>query len=278
MRKKLGVICALAACAIGVTSATAANAATLRTGGSTGMQLLATAMANSWNQAQAKKAGFNVTVTGGGSGAGIRGAANGTFDVGNSSRDKGSSDAAATVFTAAAREPFVIIVNPKNTVKKLTKAQVKDILIGNISNWKQVGGADAPIVRYGRTDVSGTFASCKKLFTDGQQWASGYFPAPSAGIDRAKVARDRNGVSCVTLAYLLTAKGSLKIDGVTIDGVAPTLRNAASGKYPYLNNQYFVTNGNPSGNAAAYIAWATSKATQCSITIKYALPIAGVTC
>lgn len=278
MRKKLGVICALAACAIGVVSASAANAATLRTGGSTGMQLLATAYANSWNQTQAKKAGFTVTVTGGGSGAGIRGAANGTFDVGNSSRDKTSSDAAATVFTPSAREPFVIIVHPSNKVQKLTKAQVKDILIGNVNNWKEVGGADAPIVRYGRTDVSGTFASCKKLFTDGQQWASGYFPAPSAGIDRAKVARDKNGISCVTLAYLLTAKGSLKINGVTIDGVQPTLRNAASGKYPFINNQYFVTNGAPAGNAAAYITWATSKATQCAITIKYALPISGVTC
>lgn len=278
MRKRFGIICALAACVAGVTAASAANAATLRSGGSTGMQLLATALANDWNQTQAKKAGFNVTVTGGGSGAGIRGAAQGTFDVGNSSRDKGSSDAAATVFTPTAREPFVIIVHPANKVTKLTKAQVKDILIGNINNWKDVGGSDAPIVRYGRTDVSGTFASCKKLFTDGQQWASGYFPAPSAGIDRSKVARDKNGISCVTLAYLLTAKGALKINGVTIDGVAPTLRNAASGKYAFINNQYFVTNGNPSGNAAAYIAWATSKATQCKVVVKYALPISGVTC
>jgi phosphate transport system substrate-binding protein len=285
MRKGLlaaAALAALAAAAIGSTSAGAAGsraeAGTLRTGGSTGLQLLATALAQQWNTTKAKSGGFTVTVTGGGSGNGIKGAAQGTFDIGDSSRDKSSSDAASTVFTPVSREPFVVIVHPKNPVSNLSAAQIKDILIGNISNWKDVGGNDAPIVRHGRTDVSGTFASCKSLFSGGQQWAQGYNPWPSAGIDRAKVARDKNGISCVTLAYLITARGNLKIKGLSVDGVAPTLRNAATGKYNYINNQYFVTNGNPAGNAKTYIDWARSKAAQCSIVVHYALPAPGVTC
>jgi phosphate transport system substrate-binding protein len=243
---------------------------TLRTGGSTGMQLLATALANAFNKSQGA---IKVTVTGGGSGAGITGVNNGTFDIGDSSRNKRDTDPAGLVFTPAALEPFVIIVNPANKIKSLTEAQVKSILTGGVKNLSQVGWKQGgPIRVYGRVSTSGTFASCKTLFTGGAEYVSTAPALASNGLDRTAVANNRPGIACVTLAYLLTAHGSVK--GMPINGVAPTLQNAASGRYKYTNNQFFVTKGAPSGPVKTYIDWARSRKAQCKIVIKFALPLA----
>jgi phosphate transport system substrate-binding protein len=275
MKKRLSLtmaVCALTAalCVPVATARVAAESATtLRTGGSTGMQLLATALANAFNK---KQAAIKVTVAGGGSGAGIAGVAAGTFDIGDSSRDKRDSDPAGLVFTPAAKEPFVVIINPKNPLKSLTKAQIKGILTGTIKRWSEVGWkAGGTIQVFSRISTSGTFASCKKLFTDDEAYTGSAPAQPSAGINRTSVANNKNGVACVTLAYLLTGQG--KIKGLAVNGVAPTLQQAASGRYKYTNNQYFVTKGTPTGAARTYITWALAKAQQCSIVIKFALPL-----
>lgn len=272
MWKRLLIVAAVAGAlsALLVGPASARLAATnIRDGGSTGMQLLATALASGYNKSQSSA---KVTVTGGGSGAGITGAANGSLDIGNSSRDPRSSDPKTLVFTKVAREPFVIAVNPGNPTTNLTLDQIKAILTGKVRSWSDVGWKQGgPIKVYGRVSTSGTFATCKALFTGGAEYRSDAPALASNALDRTAVARDTAGITCITLPYLTTAQG--KIKGVQVEGVAPTLQNAASGKYTHIGTQYFVTRGNPAGAVSDYVKWVLSSTAQCSIVSKYALPI-----
>lgn len=271
MWKRLLIVAAVAGAVAALLAgpASARLAATIRDGGSTGMQLLATALANAYNKSQGTN---TVTVTGGGSGAGITGAASGTLDIGNSSRDPRSSDPKTLVFTKVAREPFVIAVNPGNPTDNLTLDQIKAILTGKVRSWSDLGWKQGgPIKVYGRVSTSGTFATCKQLFTGGAEYRSDAPALASNALDRTAVARDKAGITCITLPYLTTAQGRIK--GVQVEGVAPTLQNAASGRYTHIGTQYFVTKGNPSGAAGEFVKWALSKTAQCSIVSKYALPI-----
>jgi phosphate transport system substrate-binding protein len=261
---------ALAAVAIGALAPTAGAVTTIRNGGSTGLQLLATKLAQEYKVHT--HGAVKVTVTGGGSGAGISAVNAGTLDIGNSSRDPRASDPPGLNFYAISREPFVIIINPKNKVKNLTKAQIKGILTGAITNWSAVGWAGGGAIQvYGRISTSGTFASCKTLFTDGEEYTSTAPALASNGLDRQAVANHKRGIACVTLPYLTTSKG--KVKGVKVNGIAPTLRNAAAGRYKYINKQYFVTKGVPTGAPLAYLKWVVKKKTQCNIVSRYALPI-----
>lgn len=273
MLKRLTIVAAVAGALVALLAGTASAriaVTTIRDGGSTGMQLLATALASAYNKSQSST---KVTVTGGGSGAGITGAANGSLDLGNSSRDPRSSDPKTLVFTKVAREPFVIVVNPANPTANLTLAQIKAILTGKVRSWSDVGWKQGgPIKVYGRISTSGTFATCKQLFTDNAEYRSDAPALASNALDRSAVARDTAGIACITLPYLTTAQG--KVKGVQVEGVAPTLQNAASGRYSYIGFQYFVTKGEPGGAVSDFVRYALSKPTQCSIVAKYALPLA----
>ena len=62
-----------------------------------------------------------------------------------------------------ALDGIAVLVNPSNAVKELTKSQIRDIFLGKITNWAQVGGQSAPINCYARQMQSGTFEAFKQL-------------------------------------------------------------------------------------------------------------------
>lgn len=84
--------------------------------------------------------GLTITVTGGGSGAGVSAVGSGTADIGMSSRDLKSSESTLDLVKyVIAKDGVAIIVNPQNTyVNSLTTAQVKTIYLGDITNWKDL--------------------------------------------------------------------------------------------------------------------------------------------
>ena len=149
----LGALCAMA----GVVGA--AQAETVTVNGSTtvlpAMQLVAEGF---------MKANPNVTITisGTGSGNGIKALMDNTTDIAMSSRDlkkKEADDLAKAghkpVRFTVAYDAIIPVVNNKNAVKELTIEQLRDIYAGKIRDWKEVGGAAAPIVVIGRDTSSG---------------------------------------------------------------------------------------------------------------------------
>ena len=247
-----------------------AGATTYATGGSTGMQVVASALAQAYTKSSANKDHARFTVTGGGSGAGIKGAAAGTFVIGDSSRAPASSDAKGLVFTPITVEPFIVIVNKANKVSSLTQQQIADIFTGKITNWSQVGGSSCAIKGYTRITGSGTLSTFQTLYLGGAGIAGSFAAQGSNGLVRSGVAGNACAIGFVTYAY--TVGTTLPIKSLAVGGVAPTLANVASGKFTYAGYQYFVTKGAPSGVVANYINWARSSAEAKAIIQRYALP------
>ena len=134
-------------------------------------------LAQRWAEDYMKKnAGKKVQVTGGGSGTGIAALINGTTDIANASRPIKADEAAKVrdrysvlpVETAVARDGVALYVNEANGVTQLTMDQLKAIYLGDVTNWKQVGGADAPIVLYSRENSSGTYVFFKEQRAQGR--------------------------------------------------------------------------------------------------------------
>lgn len=244
-----------------------AGAKTYATGGSTGMQVVATALA----QAYAKKTKGKVrfTVAGGGSGAGVKGANAGTFVIGDSSSSPKSSDPAGLVFTPVTVEPFVVIVNKKNRVNSLTEAQIQGIFSGAITNWNQVGGTNCPIKGFTRITGSGTLSTFIKLYLGGKAISSTFRAQGSNGLVRSGVAGNACGVGFVTYAYVVGTR--LPIKTVAVNGVKPSLAAVKAGKFKYAGYQYMVTKGAPTGDIKTYIDWVRSKE-GAKIISRYALP------
>lgn len=111
-----------------------------------------------------------IALSGGGSGNGIKALLDGLANIAMSSRDiKGSEKELAAkkginpVRTAVAVDALVPVVNPKNPITELSLSQLKDIYTGKITNWKEVGGADANIVVVSRDTSSGTYETWEEL-------------------------------------------------------------------------------------------------------------------
>jgi phosphate transport system substrate-binding protein len=111
-----------------------------------------------------KNPGIKISVQGGGSGVGIASLLDKTTDIATSSRkikteeiEKGKASGIIPNEIAIALDGIAVIVHPTNSVKALTKAQIRDIYTGKISNWSEVGGKDAKIVIVNRDTSSGTY-------------------------------------------------------------------------------------------------------------------------
>lgn len=273
MKKQLIILAAAMAALVAFTG-TAAGATKIITGGSTGLQILGSALGAAYGKDTKGK--YRVTVSGGGSGAGQTGAANGTFQIGNSSSDKSRSTPAGLEFTPITKEPFAIIVNKSNPIKGLTGEQVKQIFLGQITNWKDVGWAQGGAIKcFSRVATSGTRQSFQKLFLGNINTpVANSCPAlASNALDRSAVANSKSGIAFVTYAYTV-GSGGATVKTLPIDGVTPSLQNVVSGKYKYWNCQYFVTKGAPAGDVKTYIDWVRS-AKGAKIIKTYAVPFTG---
>lgn len=231
-----------------------ASAATLKLGGSTTVYPGAQILASAYKRTK----GVTVTVTGGGSGAGVKGALNGTFDVGMSSRDLSDSEkAAGAVGTVFAKDAVAVINNPGNPKTSLTPTQIRYIYTGKYTNWKQVGGPNARIILCGRTAASGTYEFFKEKFLLGSRQSSSTRAYASNGMVRSAVASNKYAIGYVSLAYMNST-----VRGMKVSGVAPTRTNALSGKYKYVRPLYWVTKGAPAGAAKTFISWTRSSTGQ----------------
>jgi len=139
-----------------------------------------------------------------------------------------------------AMDGVCLIVNPANTVKALTPAQVKDIYTGKITNWKEVGGADMPIVAISRDTSSGTYEVFFELALKKEKMGDKieYANANPAIFDR--VSTTKGAIGYVGLGFVKTG-----VAAVSYENVTPTKETISSGKYKISRPLYLFTNGYP---------------------------------
>ena len=208
------------------TEAQAANAdlsGSISMVGSTSMEKLANAVSEAFMEKYPK---VTVTAEFVGSGAGIEAVTNGTADIGNSSRNlKDEEKANGVAENIVAIDGIAVVVDPANTVEDLTKDQLTSIYDGTVTNWKDVGGNDAPIVVVGREAGSGTRGAFEELLKleDACKYSN---ELDSTGAVMAKVASTPGSIGYVSLDVLDDTVKALKLDGAE-----PTEENIKAGKY-----------------------------------------------
>ena len=209
-----------------------------------------------------QKTGIKVQLNGGGATRGIRDTANMRIDMGGSCRmslpEVDRVELHASLHPVA-WDALAIIVNKNNPVKNITTDQVKRIYRGQLTNWKEINGKDAPINLYVRRGkISGVgYAIRQYLFANSSTkfvTRKDFVKKSSGPIEKA-VVKDPNAIAITGISS--ARKRNVKIIG--FDGKAPTFNNVRDGKYTLYRPLYLVTNPSPSAQVKDFIAFANSK-------------------
>jgi phosphate transport system substrate-binding protein len=245
-----------------VENATTGGAQSISVKGSDTMLPIAQAEAEEFMN---ENSGKSVTVTGGGSGVGIAALIDGQVDIATASRDITPDEVKAAnakginpVQHSVAYDGITVIVNPANTVSKLTFNQLRGIYNGSISNWKDVGGQDKPIVVITRDSSSGTYKDFQKDVLLGDEYRTDAVTQPATGGIVSEVSQNQNAIGYIGFAYLDSRTKALSLDKGN-GSVSPTTENILSGTYPLSRSLYFYTNGEPSGLTKEFIDFVLSE-------------------
>jgi phosphate transport system substrate-binding protein len=208
-----------------------------------------------------------IQVTGGGSGIGFAALQNNTTDVADASRPIKAAEKIACIkaFGKAPREYKValdglsVYVHSENPLNELSVDQLEKIFTGKVTNWRDLGGSDAPITVYSRENSSGTYEFFKEHILKGQDFVSSAQTMPGTAALLQSISRDKNGIGYGGAAYGHGAK-ALKIKKTgDSPAIEPTDENVISGKYPiwrYLYN--YLNPDKDKGEIAAYLTWIRS--------------------
>jgi phosphate transport system substrate-binding protein len=206
----------------------------------------------------------SVQVTGGGSGTGLAALLNGTTDIAMSSRKIKPEEAAQAKqrFNVEPKELTVatdgitFYVHESNPLDALTRQQLKGMYMGDIVNWKEVGGLDEPIVLISRESSSGTYLFVRERVLDNEDFAPEAQTLPGTAAVVNAVSKEKHGIGYGGGAYAKGVK-ELKVKQGE-EAIAPTPENIRSGRYPLSRGLFFYTRGEPSGDVRRYIDFALS--------------------
>jgi len=204
---------------------------------------------------------ISVNVSGGGSGTGLAQVSDGSVDIGNSDVFAESKLSAEKAAALVDHKVCVITMAPvinndlAKTVKNLTRQQLIGIFTAKITNWKDVGGPDEPVLLVTRPATSGTRALFKQYALDNNNEASNKsLETDDSGTLLQTVSQNRGAVGYLALSYLVNNNS---VSTLSIDGVAPTMQNTYSGSYPVWGYEHMYTKGTANKAANDFIAYIT---------------------
>lgn len=189
----------------------------------------------------------NITVSESGSGNGAKSLINQVCDIADMSRfmklkefEAGVAKGIMPVAHVVAMDGIAIIVHPSNPIGNLTVEQVRDIYMGRITNWKQLGGPDVEIVIISRDTNSGTYETFEGLVMNNEKIHERTEYVGSNGAIRQRVQSTKSAIGYVGLGFV-----DRSVKALEIGGVMPDAGTIASGVYPVARPLYMFTNGYP---------------------------------
>lgn len=208
--------------------------------------------------------GISIHVEGGGSATGIAALIKGEVQICASSRPIRPEEVRQLVRAndflgvshLVAKDALSVYVHPQNPVQRLSLAQVQAIFTGAITNWKTLGGIDAPIAVLTRSPNSGTYLYFQEHALAGQAYAAQARSMPTTTALVEEVAQSPHAVGYGGLAY------GRQLVHCSIDGIVPTEENVRNGSYPLARYLYFYTREKPAGSEKSFIDWVLSSAGQ----------------
>lgn len=250
--------------------------ATISLGGSTTVQPIADSCAQAF---MTKYSNITVQVYGGGTGVGIKGVAEGTYDIGDASRAAKESDLTGItgvtlidlVSHKIALDGIAIIVSKEiynAGVMNISKTQLKGIYNRTITNWQTLGGPDSTIFVTGRDSSSGTYASVNDMLGLNQTTQILDVAKSENAQVKAAVAGQDNGIGYVGLGFVDTNTPALKINGVL-----PSINTVTDNTYPLSRSLYMYTKGPATGVEKMFIDFVLSSEGQAIVAQEEFVPI-----
>ncbi|PKF63306.1 phosphate ABC transporter substrate-binding protein [Psychromonas sp. psych-6C06] len=254
MKKVIGLVAALAL----ITSPLSYASKAITVSGSTSVTNVMEVLGETYHNAT----NHNVEVQGTGSSAGIRAAKDGTSMIGMSSRDiKDDEKTAGTKEVVIARDGIAVTVNNKNSVKELSKEQIAKIYRGELKNWSEVGGENAPIVVVTRDAASGTRGAFEDIMSllrevNGMK-VSAITPTAQVGngngMVKTIVANNPYAIGYISLGSVDDSLRALSVDGAT-----PNAKTIASGDYSIARPFIVLVKENVAPQATQFIEYILS--------------------
>lgn len=207
-----------------------------------------------------------IQISGGGSGAGFAALINGTTDIAEGSRHMYKDEEELLIQETGkhayefrvALDAITLYVNEDNPVDRLTFDQLREIYLGKIRNWKEVGGKDARIILYGRQSASGTREFFRAMVLNMGDYSKLVQPLMGTAAIVNAVAKDANGIGYGGVAY---AKGVKKLM-VAVEEESgyypPDKEFIVTGQYKLGRYLYIYTAGPPKGAVKKYLDWILS--------------------
>jgi phosphate transport system substrate-binding protein len=210
--------------------------------------------------------GVVIQVTGGGSGVGIAALINGQTDIADASRQMKQDEKLKLrdryqtmgVEIPVAKDGLSVYLNESNPVRELSFEQLRDIYIGKIVNWQEVGGVDARITLYGRENSSGTYAFFKEVVLLGEDFAPNCQTLPGTAAVVNAVAQDASGIGYGGAAYAKGIRDCAVRRDAASPAVLPSADTVKDGSYPLTRNLYFYLRKNPDGDIKKFVDWVLS--------------------
>lgn len=202
--------------------------------------------------------GLTISYEGVGSSSGMKGVLAGTFTLGGASRDLKQSELdAGLVPVVIAKDGISVVVNGNVTIANLSIQQLADIYSGKISNWSQVGGADATIVVCNRDESSGTRGAFQEIVLGKTAYRNDAQICKENGDVAQTVASTPNSIGYVGLGFVETVVNSGG-KALMIDGVSPSVETVIDGTYKVSRGLNVATIGTATGLEKAFIDYCLS--------------------
>ena len=178
-------------------------------------------------------------------------------DISRNEKEYATSQGIVLETVPLAIDALVFIVNPKNPVKNLTVEQVQRIYTGEITNWKEVGGDDHAITPYIRNTDSGSQEKMETMVMDGLKMIDGTVMPEIIGSQMAspylQLEHDEYGIGYTPFFYCTAmVRDLIKVDMLSINGVAPSKESLRENRYPFTSNIYAAIRKAEAHDSMAY--------------------------
>lgn len=255
-----GVVLVASLCMAGCGGSDSEEGGSVVIAGSTSVQPLSESMAEVYME---NNPDVTIEVQGGGSGQGIKSIEEGIADIGSLSREvKDEEKGSVAEEFVIAKDGVAVVVNSDVAVEDLTIEQIKGIYVGEITNWSQVGGADAEITVVTREEGSGTRGAFTELTgvltkddagNETDNTTKDALVQPSTGAVKETVSTTPNSIGYVSLGSLDDT-----VKAVKVEGVEASVDTVLSGEYKIQRPFVYVVNGDMTDAAKAFIDFALS--------------------
>jgi len=201
-----------------------------------------------------------LSVSGTGSGEGLKALVEKATDIATSSRDlkpreiqRMAEHGVQMVRHTVAIDCLVVVVHPDNPVNDLSLEQLKGLYDGRIKNWLEVGGVDKKVIAINRDISSGTFETWLEMVLHGARFRPDAQMQTSSGGVVYAVSGNRYAIGYIGLGYVTP-----RVKVVSVGGVRPTLETVRSGHYPLARKLFMFTLADPPALAVDFINFLTS--------------------